>query len=303
MRIVVYVVRIAVCTLVAVLALGCRPAPRAQQRAATRLGDPPVARGAVLYATYCAGCHGRDGRGDGPVAGELGLHAANLREPALLARSDAEIVDRIISGEGLRTHPRRADVATGIQVGALEAYVLALDGHPWARIRAGRFFYESQCGPCHGAYGTGEGAIGMFLPRGTANLPLASARYTDPALVGVIRRGVGAMPAMDDVVTPEEVRQIVAYVRLLSPGHRLYDTYCASCHGDDGKGADVGEPAPQAASVPPLDIARLKAMPAPRRRTAVLHMFERAQGLMPHFRGTLDGAQLTDVVAYLRTTM
>jgi len=297
MRIVMLVVRIAVCTVIAVLALGCRAGPHSQSQPPIRLRDDHVARGAVLYAAYCAGCHGDDGRGDGPVARELRLHPADLRQPDLLAQSDAAIVDRIQSGEPLRTHPRQSEVVTH-QAGALEDYVLGLDGHVWEHLRVGRFYYESACGPCHGAYGTGEGAIGALLPRAPANLPLACARYTDQALGAAIRGGVGTMPGLGDVLTPEEVRQIVGYVRLLSPGHRLYDAYCASCHGDDGKGTALGQE--PLGAVPLLDVSRLEAMPAPRRRAAVLHMFERARGLMPHFRGTLDGAELADVVAYLR---
>ena len=118
-----------------------------------------------------------------------------------------------------------------------------------------------------------------------------------------MRSGAGAMPAMGDLLTQEEVRQVVAYVRLLSPGHRLYDTYCASCHGDDGRGVHAEDALPPALVAPPLEPRRLTAMKADTRRAAVLHMFERERGLMPHFRDTLGETQLADVVAYLRASM
>jgi mono/diheme cytochrome c family protein len=38
-------------------------------------GDDP---GRALYQRYCGACHGREGRGDGPVAGSLGEHPADL---------------------------------------------------------------------------------------------------------------------------------------------------------------------------------------------------------------------------------
>jgi putative copper resistance protein D len=40
-----------------------------------------VAQGADLFAAHCTGCHGRGGRGDGPLAAALPLRPANLTEP------------------------------------------------------------------------------------------------------------------------------------------------------------------------------------------------------------------------------
>ena len=37
----------------------------------------------------------------------------------------------------------------------------------------------------------------------------------------------------------EGVKNVVAYVRTLSPGHELFGVYCASCHGEDGRGSAV----------------------------------------------------------------
>jgi mono/diheme cytochrome c family protein len=34
--------------------------------------------GAAAYKTYCAGCHGRGGRGDGPLASQLATHPPDL---------------------------------------------------------------------------------------------------------------------------------------------------------------------------------------------------------------------------------
>jgi len=39
---------------------------------------PPESPGAQLYASYCAACHGGDGRGDGRVAAELPVAPADL---------------------------------------------------------------------------------------------------------------------------------------------------------------------------------------------------------------------------------
>jgi cytochrome c oxidase cbb3-type subunit 2 len=43
--------------------------------------SPSAARGAALFATYCAVCHGREGRGDGPLAAALHDPNADLRKP------------------------------------------------------------------------------------------------------------------------------------------------------------------------------------------------------------------------------
>lgn len=40
--------------------------------------QPGAAAGRVLYHTYCASCHGEDGRGDGPVAPALVTPPADL---------------------------------------------------------------------------------------------------------------------------------------------------------------------------------------------------------------------------------
>jgi mono/diheme cytochrome c family protein len=65
--------------------------------------------GAKLFATYCASCHGKNGRGDGPVSAEL------RRTPPDLTRFTAwnggafprDRVYRIIDGREVRAHGDR----------------------------------------------------------------------------------------------------------------------------------------------------------------------------------------------------
>jgi mono/diheme cytochrome c family protein len=296
--------RLVLACLAALALTACRPLRATLHEgpdAGTAAARDAVARGSTLYAAYCGGCHGADGRGDGPVARALALVATDLRTPGLVAgASDAALIDRIRSGTPLAGRARWSAVLEERQVAALMDYVAQLSSHDWARVRAGRVVYDMACSACHGAYGTGEGVLGGFLALPPASLPRAVARYSDPALAGVVRMGVAGMPAMGDVLAPAEVRAVVAYLRLLSPGQRTYDLYCAGCHGDDGRGVHAEDLLAPAVAAPPIDPASLAPLDETRRRERILHMLRREQGMMPHFRDVVTDAELADIVAYLR---
>lgn len=64
---------------------------------------------------------------------------------------------------------------------------------------------------------------------------------------------ISDMPAFMDILQPEEVRQVAAYVvsftgtprdaSMIEPGELLFADNCASCHGDNGEGnRDLGAP-------------------------------------------------------------
>lgn len=64
---------------------------------------------------------------------------------------------------------------------------------------------------------------------------------------------VSEMPAFIDILQPEEVRQVAAYVvsfsgtprdpSMVGPGQQLYADNCASCHGENAEGVrDLGAP-------------------------------------------------------------
>ena len=44
------------------------------------VGKQPAGSGRQMYMSYCASCHGADGRGDGPLAPYLKIQAADLTQ-------------------------------------------------------------------------------------------------------------------------------------------------------------------------------------------------------------------------------
>ena len=299
LRVVVALVVVAV-----VVAAACRPAARPpEHRAEASTAPNAVARGAVLYAAYCGGCHGPDGRGDGPVASFLDMKPTDLRTPGLLDHAtDDAILARVVGGEPLAVSPRRNVVAEELQRDAIAAYLPTLARTDWPLIRVGRFVFEGACAPCHGAYGQGEGVLGATNDPPPPDLMRTRERYTDPALTRLVVEGFGTMPALGAVFAPGELRAAIAYVRHLSKGYRLYDTYCASCHGDDGLGVHPEDRLPPSIPAPPLDAAALTRLGPAKLRERTLHMLQRESGRMPHFRDTLEEAELRAIIAWLRAS-
>jgi mono/diheme cytochrome c family protein len=90
-----------------------------------------------------------------------------------------------------------------------------------ANIGAGAKLYATNCASCHGPEGYGDGPAGAQLNPPPANLtqsvrtPIA----TDPFLYWTIEEGgqpVGsAMPPFKDILKPEQVWQIILFVRQL----------------------------------------------------------------------------------------
>ena len=94
----------------AVIAAGSGARTRPDPRTTPKQSDPgqrqPLIRsieGADLYRAYCAPCHGKDGKGNGPVAPAL---KATVPDLTVIAKNNGgkfpvERVRRIIVGEGM----------------------------------------------------------------------------------------------------------------------------------------------------------------------------------------------------------
>ena len=105
-----------------------------------------------------------------------------------------------------------------------------------SEVAMGKQVYDSLCAACHGLYGRGDGLGARHLSVPPADLRTFAGKtpLNDIDLVRVITDGEGAMPGAGDVLTAHEIRAVVAFLRVLSPGYELYDRFSARCHGVDG---------------------------------------------------------------------
>jgi mono/diheme cytochrome c family protein len=182
---------------------------------------------------------------------------------------------------------RLGAVAATSAAGILLALVLAAPGTGAQSARSdtgsstlqsaspGKRVYDAHCVECHGRDGRGDGpAASTLVPRPR---DFTSGRYkirstetgslpTDEDLARTIRRGMAgsSMPDWDGILTELEIRDVVSYVKTLSPrfareapepvstggtaavessaasvsrGADVYHTLqCGKCHGEDGRG-------------------------------------------------------------------
>jgi mono/diheme cytochrome c family protein len=63
-------------------------------------GPPDASRGAAVYATYCAGCHGATGNGDGPLAAALNPPPAKHSDGTYMNTLSDEHLYRVIREGG-----------------------------------------------------------------------------------------------------------------------------------------------------------------------------------------------------------
>ncbi len=172
----------------------------------------------------------------------------------------------------------------------------------------GAAIYTEKCAPCHGATGLGDGPRASQLPNPVAAIGTAElARQSSPAeWYRIVTEGNldRFMPPFASLSDPERW-DVVAYTLKLSmsdasliEGGELYDTNCASCHGEmgQGDGPDVAGLASQ-----PLDFTDQAAMA---QKTGAEFYQAVSIGItpgMPGFAGQLSEAQIWSLSDYVRT--
>ncbi|HKN01574.1 MAG TPA: cytochrome c [Candidatus Binataceae bacterium] len=83
----------------------------------------------------------------------------------------------------------------------------------------GKDLFLSNCAPCHGESGIGNGPVVHLLKESPKNLIGSDVKvHSDGFIYGVIRDGFELMPAYGDAMSSSERWQVVLYVRLLQSG-------------------------------------------------------------------------------------
>lgn len=265
--------------------------------------------GEVRYIRHCAGCHGADARGGGAIGQALEVHPRNLRSADLFRNSDDELVVRILHGKNLPVPVNpKALPSSEEEVSAILTHLRRLPTLSWGPIEAGERVYDSLCLTCHGIYGRGNGSLvsSLSVPPRDLSTPPYQQQVSDDDLLKLISEGKGAMPGSGDVLSLDDRKAVVAFVRLLSPGYELYDRYCVSCHGPRGQAPDpalmdaLGFPSSQPPP-PAFNRAYFQSHADEQLRPKIVHMMKLNRIAMPHFAGELTAEQVREVVQYLRT--
>ncbi len=211
---------------------------RAPPSAANRPNPVPpnantIAVGKKLYVANCLGCHGPEGKGDGPTAAVLEKKPANLgARMEETSERDGELFWKISEG-----HPPmpswKVTPLTETQRWQLVNYMRATFAKNWrapasasnwsnpvpinaATIERGKKLYVANCLPCHGEQGKGDGPRAAALEKKAANLParIKDTGETDGELFWKISEGHAAMPKWKATPLSETQRwQLVNYIR------------------------------------------------------------------------------------------
>lgn len=100
------------------------------------LGAQNQAGGQKLYSTYCSGCHGDTGKGDGPAAGSLPVKPADHTDGKVMNQFTDKYLHEIISKGGTGVGKSSFMPAWGAQlnqkqVAEIVAYVRSIADPPY----------------------------------------------------------------------------------------------------------------------------------------------------------------------------
>jgi mono/diheme cytochrome c family protein len=76
----------------------------------------------------------------------------------------------------------------------------------------GAAIFKAKCAMCHGPDGKGQTPVGKTMKARDLGLPEVQ-KQTDEALGKVVADGKGKMPAYKSSLAPNDIKQVVAFVR------------------------------------------------------------------------------------------
>ncbi|HSQ01043.1 MAG TPA: c-type cytochrome [Candidatus Dormibacteraeota bacterium] len=192
--------------------------------------DAQQARGEQTYSEFCSACHGRYGRGDGPLTKNLKRMPPDFTDPTWIAgRADSQIAHSLVGA----SHGPMAMAGVLKSDALLDSIVyirtLSVPGKH-VSVAAGRDVYNSTCWPCHGTKGDGNGPVAKFL-EGTKPRDFTAATFVIDGredeivqfiTVGAVKAAHGShyMPEWASRLSPQQIRDTVEYLKTFkTPPH------------------------------------------------------------------------------------
>ncbi|MCF6283327.1 MAG: cytochrome c [Candidatus Polarisedimenticolaceae bacterium] len=188
-----------------------------------------VLDGYEIFNHFCFLCHGKDGKGHGPLANKLPVSPANLANSDRVGRQTDRELFRTIQGTAPHgtvsaTMPRWGLAIPESQIHSLVDYIRFLHNAKFPQIgdpRLGKLVYEDHCTVCHGDNGEGAGMLTYVIGMNPADHTDSERMESLPNeyLFRIIRDGSidnSLMPGWKGILTPNEIENVIAYIRLLA---------------------------------------------------------------------------------------
>ncbi len=175
-------------------------------------------RGAEVFAHNCAGCHGKEGRGDGLAAVALLPRPSDLTSARFSDRILSEVLWNGVKGSAM---PDWHDLPSN-DLRGLVAFVRSLEGGTAEgpaptepEQEQGRALFATNCAACHGTGGEGNGRSASSLA--PAPTTFRDVRPTQGHAEQVLGEGVPgtAMPPWKGKLSDADRRLLASYVRTL----------------------------------------------------------------------------------------
>ena len=183
---------------------------------APRLADAaPTAKGEQLWADNCSGCHGADGRGDGPGAAWLSPQPTNLTVRAYAAARLADVLWNGVHGTAMPAWRDQAPEDLAALANVVRGFSsLGGDVTPSvSQLRTGGEIYAANCAECHGETGGGDGFAANDFPITASNF--RQERVSLDEGIRILRNGVRGTPMAPwtDRLNDDEIVAVAHFVR------------------------------------------------------------------------------------------
>ncbi|MBI3091565.1 MAG: c-type cytochrome [Candidatus Tectomicrobia bacterium] len=274
------------------------PAPQAAAAPATPASRGDAEKGRVSYQTYCASCHGAGGKGDGAAAAALNPKPANHADNATMSQRSDEDLFKVVKGGGASVGksplmPGWGGSLNDAQIWDVVAFMRTLHGGQAAKAAAPTGAAPPSPAPAAAA-AEAQKAVAVTAAPPALQAAAPPAPEVAAAQAGAIRAAVS--PAAAAPAAPASGGDA-------EKGRVSYQTYCASCHGAGGKGDGAA-----AAALNPKPANHADNATMSQRSDEDLFKVVKGGGasvgkspLMPGWGGSLNDAQIWDVVAFIRT--
>jgi cbb3-type cytochrome c oxidase subunit I len=198
--------------------LNAHPAmPRPGSLVPSLAGVVADTNGAQLWRDNCAGCHGAEGRGDGPAAEWLSPRPANLAAHRYSRAYLVNVMWNGLSGTAMPAWRDQPPERLAALIDMVDGFSIDTEGpsaNPGA-LAEGAAVYAAHCTQCHGAEGRGDGFAANAFRR--AAVDFTTQRPTPELGLDVLRNGVPGTPmaGWSDRLTGAQMQAVVSHIRSL----------------------------------------------------------------------------------------